>query len=168
MNKNIVLIGMSGSGKTTIGKALSIVLNKKLIDVDSYIEETQGKSISEIFNQGEAHFRELESKAVLKIAENTNSIISTGGGVIKKEENMIELKKNGIVIYIDRPVERIINDIDNSNRPLLKNNKTNLYEMYELRHPLYKKYSDIIVVNDSTEEEVIDKIIELLRQLKIS
>ena len=166
MNKNIVLIGMSGSGKTTIGKALSIILNKKLIDIDSYIEETQGKSISEIFKKGEAHFREIESNAVLKIAQNTNSIISTGGGIIKKEENMLQLKKNGIVIYIDRPVEMILNDIDDSNRPLLKNNKTNLYEMYELRHPLYKMYSDIIVVNDATEEEVINKIIEVLGQLQ--
>lgn len=166
MNKNIVLIGMSGSGKTTIGKALSIILNKKLIDIDAYIEETQGKSISEIFNKGEAHFREIESNAVLKISKNTNSIISTGGGIIKKEENMLQLKKNGIVIYIDRPVEKIINDIDDSNRPLLKNNKTNLYEMYELRYPLYKKYSDIIVSNDATEEEIINKIIVILGQLQ--
>ena len=166
MNKNIVLIGMSGSGKTTIGKALSIILNKKLIDIDAYIEETQGKSISEIFNKGEDHFREIESNAVLKISRNTNTIISTGGGIIKKEKNMLELKKNGIVIYIDRPVERILKDIDDSNRPLLKNNKTNLYEMYELRYPLYKKYSDIIVVNDASEEEVINKIIEILGQLQ--
>lgn len=166
MNKNIVLIGMSGSGKTTIGRAISIILNRDLIDIDAYIEETQGESISEIFSKGEAHFREIESKAVLKIYKNTNSIISTGGGIIKKEENMLQLKKNGIVIYIDRPVEMIINDIDDRNRPLLKNNKTNLYEMYELRYPLYKKYSDIIIVNDGTEEDAINKIIEILGQLQ--
>ena len=166
MDKNIVLIGMSGSGKTTIGKTLSIILNKKLIDIDSYIEQAQGKSISEIFTNGEACFREIESNAVLKISQNTNSIISTGGGIIKKEQNMIELKKNGIVIYIDRGVEIILNDIDYSNRPLLKNNKTNLHEMYELRYPLYKKYSDIVVVNDATVEEVVNKIIRSLEQLQ--
>lgn len=166
MNKNIVLIGMSGSGKTTIGKTLSIILNRKLIDIDSYIEEAQGKSISEIFTKGEAYFREIESNAVLKISQNTNSIISTGGGIIKKEQNMIELKKNGIVIYINRGVEIILNDIDYSNRPLLKNNKTNLHEMYELRYPLYKKYSDIVVINDATVEEVINKIIRSLEQLQ--
>jgi len=166
MNKNIVLIGMSGSGKTTIGKAISIILNKKLIDIDIYIEETQGKSIPEIFKNGEAHFREIESNAVFEISQSTNTVISTGGGIIKKEENMIELRKNGIVIFIDRPVEKIINDIDDSNRPLLKNNKTNLYEMYELRYPLYKKYCDVSVANDTTEEEVINKIIEILSQLQ--
>ena len=164
MNKNIVLIGMSGCGKTTLGKALSIILNKKLIDIDIYIEETQGKSISEIFIQGEDHFREVESKAVLEVSQNSDSIISTGGGIIKKEENMLELKKNGVVIFIDRPVEMILKDIDASNRPLLKNNITNLYKMYELRYPLYKKYSDIIVVNDATEKDVTRKIIEALKQ----
>ena len=162
MNKNIVLIGMSGSGKTTIGKALSIILNKKLIDIDSYIEKTEGKSILEIFDKGEARFREIESNAVLKISQDTNSIISTGGGIIKKEQNMLELKKNGIVIYIDRPIEMIFNDIDDSNRPLLKNNKTNLYEMYELRYPLYKKYSDIVILNDACVEDIINKIIKIL------
>ncbi|MBC8062882.1 MAG: shikimate kinase [Clostridiaceae bacterium] len=166
MNKNIVLIGMSGSGKTTIGKALSKALNKELIDIDLYIEKTQGKSISEIFNKGEVHFRDIESHAVLKVSKNTNCIISTGGGVIKNEVNMKELKKNSIVIYIDRPVEMILKDIDDTNRPLLKNNKTNLYEMYESRDPLYKKYSDIIVVNDGNEEEVINKIIDILGQLQ--
>jgi len=166
MNKNIVLIGMSGSGKTTIGKALSIILNKKLIDIDSYIEKTEGKSILEIFDKGEAHFREIESKAVLMISKNIDSIISTGGGIIKKEKNMALLKENGIVIYIDRPVEMILKDIDDTNRPLLKNNKTNLYEMYELRNPLYKKYSDLIVVNDASEEMVINKIIKILEQLQ--
>ena len=166
MNKNIVLIGMSGSGKTTIGKALSIILNKKLIDIDSYIEKTEGKSILEIFDKGEAHFREIVSKAVLMISKNIDSIISTGGGIIKKEKNMALLKENGIVIYIDRPVEMILKDIDDTNRPLLKNNKTNLYEMYELRNPLYKKYSDLIVVNDASEEMVINKIIKILEQLQ--
>ena len=166
MNKNIVLIGMSGCGKTTIGNALSAILNKKLIDIDIYIEKIQGKSISEIFNKGEAHFREVESNVVLEISQNTNSIISTGGGIIKKEENMLELKKNGIIIFIDRPVEMILKDIDDSNRPLLKNNKTNLYEMYKSRYPLYKKYSDIVVANDGAEEEVINKIIEILKQLQ--
>jgi len=162
MNKNIVLIGMSGSGKTSIGKDLSIILNKKFIDTDEYIEETQGKSILEIFNKGEAYFREIESNAVLKVSQNTNTVISTGGGVIKKEENMINLKKNSLVIFIDRPVEEIIKGIDESNRPLLKNRKMNLYEMYELRYPLYIKYSDVIVANNGTYDETINNIIKIL------
>ena len=166
MNKNIVLIGMSGSGKTSIGKDISIILNKKFIDTDAYIEEIEGKSISEIFNKGEAYFRKVESNAILKVSQNTNSVISTGGGVIKREENMINLKKNSIVLFINRPVERIINDIDESNRPLLKNKKTNLYEMYNLRYPLYKKYSDIIVANNITYEEVINNIINILELRK--
>jgi shikimate kinase len=164
MDKNIVLIGMSGAGKTTIGKALSSILNKQLVDIDEYIESTQGEAISEIFKMGECHFREIESQAVENIAKLVNCIISTGGGVIKKEENMFQLKQNGIIFFIDRPIEKIAEDIDDSKRPLIKNNKANLYELHKLRYPLYIKYSDYVIYNEVSEENVIDKILKILEQ----
>lgn len=166
MNKNIVLIGMSGAGKTTIGKALSSQLNKQLIDVDQYIEAAEGKAISEIFKMGEPYFREIESQAVENIAKELNCIISTGGGVIKNKENIRQLKKNGIIFFIDRPIEKIAEDIDDSNRPLIKNNKNNLYELHRLRYPLYTQYSDYVILNDGSEETVVNKILKILYLLQ--
>lgn len=161
-NVNIVLIGMSGCGKTTIGKMLSDKLNRKFVDIDEYIEETEGKTISEIFKNGEDFFRNIESKAVVQLSKIGGTIISTGGGVIKIQDNMKELSDKGIIFFIDRPIEKIAGDIDESNRPLIKNNKNYLYDLHKERYPLYKKYSDYIVVNDSTEEDLLKSIIDIL------
>ncbi len=99
-NKNIVLIGMPGCGKTTIGRSISSKLNKKFIDVDEYIECKYNKSIPQIFKEnGEEYFRNIELKSVEEISNKEDSIISTGGGVIKNEQNIINLKQNGIVSF---------------------------------------------------------------------
>ncbi len=74
---------------------------------------------------------------------------------------MIELRKNSIIIFIDRPIDKILEDIDDTSRPLIKNNKSYLYDLHKERYPLYKKYSDYTVVNDSSEKEVLNKIIEI-------
>ena len=158
---NIVLVGMSGCGKTTIGELLAKELNKSFIDVDQYVEKQQGKTIPEIFKNGEAFFREIESNAVVEVSQKKGNVISTGGGVIKIEANMVELSKNSIIIFIDRPIDKILADIDDTSRPLIKNNKSYLYDLHKERYPLYKKFSDYTVVNDSSEEEVLNRIVEI-------
>ena len=103
--KNIILIGMPASGKTTISELLAEKLDMYWYDVDVYLEEKEGKLIKEIFSlHGEDHFRELEEKYTKELANKENIIISTGGGVIKRESNIENLKKNGVIIFIDRDV----------------------------------------------------------------
>jgi len=163
MDKNIVLIGMPGCGKTTIGKILSKKLGYKFIDVDEYIEENSGKSISQLFELGEDYFRTLEMEAVNKLSSEKATVISTGGGVIKNYSNMKELKENGLVIFIDRDIENIAEDVKVSKRPLLKDGVNKLYEIFNERYELYKKYCDYHVINSSSIEEVVKRIMEVIK-----
>lgn len=160
MGRNIVLIGMPGAGKTTIGKMLYEKLELKFVDVDEFIVEESGKTIPELFDVGESHFREVERRAVKKLSMGKSSIIATGGGVIKNKENIEALKKQGMIVFIDRPLENIAGDVEISKRPLLKEGVQKLYDLYKERYELYKKHSDIHVMNDSEIEDVVDKIIE--------
>jgi len=160
MGKNIVLIGMPGSGKTTIAKALNRRLGLKFVDVDEYIEKYSGKSIPELFSVSESHFRNFESEAILRLSMDHSLVIATGGGVVKNNININRLKKNGVIIFIDRPIENIAGDVEISKRPLLKDGVNKLYDLYNERYELYKKYSHFRVVNDSEIENVVENIID--------
>ena len=125
MNKNIILIGMMGCGKTTISKELSKELPQyTYIDIDSEIEKSTQKKISEIFlKHGEPFFRMLESDKIKKICKESGHIISVGGGAFENEENRDIMLKNGIVIYLKATSDEIFNRIKNeTHRPLLKQN----------------------------------------------
>lgn len=162
IDKNIVFIGLPGCGKTSIGKKVAEKLTLPFYDVDEYIEKKEEKQIKEIFLKGEPYFRKLESQAIEEISGNNLCVISTGGGSVKVSSNMETLKQNSIIFFIKRPIENIIQDIDTSTRPLLTEDMTKLYELYEERYPLYKKYSDIEVLNDTDFQEVVDKIVHLI------
>lgn len=162
MNKNIVLIGMPGCGKSTIGYELSKKLSMEFVDIDTYIEKSENMTISSMFEISEEYFRQIESKYVEKISELKSTVISTGGGVVKNESNMLLLKSNSVIIYINRKTEDIIKDIDTSNRPLLKDKRERLYELFNERHSLYQKYCDIEVLNNSDISYIVDKIYDLM------
>jgi shikimate kinase len=160
INKNIVLIGLPGCGKTTIGRAAAESLSMSFYDVDEYIEEKEGKLIKAIFLQGEAYFRKLESQAIEELSKKSSSVIATGGGAVKVSSNMEILKDNSIIFFINRSVENIIKDIDTSNRPLLAEGAARVYKLYEERYALYKKYCHFEVLNDSSIQAAVDKIIK--------
>lgn len=162
LKKHIFLIGMPGAGKTTIGKLLSQKLNLEFIDLDSYIKEKNHSSIEAMFEKGEAHFRKLESEALRDAVKLSPRVISTGGGIITREENVSLLKTYGTIIYIDRDVETIIKDIDVSHRPLLLEGKERLFKLYEERKSIYEASCDYRVKNDNTFEHIVDKIIATL------
>lgn len=159
---NIVLIGMPGCGKSTIGRLLSQKINMKFCDIDDYIEAKENRSISEIFKCGEACFRDIEEKAVEEISSIKGYVIATGGGVVLRRINIDYLKKNGVIIFLNRPLDEIALDVEFSKRPLLKEGRDKLYKLYEERYDLYKKYCDFEILNCGTIEEAVDKIISIL------
>jgi len=159
--RNIVLIGIMGCGKTTVAERLSQELKMPFMDTDALIEKEYGP-ISRLFERGEEYFRKVESQSVSRVSSMEGVIISTGGGVVLREENVRSLKQNGIIIFIDRPVHFIVNSIDCSNRPLLKNGPEALYALAEKRYPIYKACCDYHVVSDNDLSHTVQRIMEIL------
>ena len=154
---------MPGCGKSTIGKLISKELNLKFFDMDKYIENMTSKTIPELFENGEEYFRDFETKACEELAKINNALISSGGGVVKRKENIDILKKEAsYIIFIDRPLEELLNDIDISNRPLLKDGREKLIKLYEERYELYKSAADNIVENDKSIRDTVDKVKKII------
>lgn len=167
MKNKVVIIGMPGSGKTTIGKILGKELSLKFYDMDEYIQKTTSKSIIELFENGEEYFRDIESDICRELSQKENVLISTGGGVIKRKENIDAFKENALIIFLDRPVEKILEDVDVSKRPLLKDGKEKVINLYKERYELYKKYADEIVVNDKDMRHVIESLKNKILKINI-
>ena len=161
--KNIILIGMMGCGKTTISKKLSEVLNRPVIDIDEYLEHKYQMTIAEMFDISEDYFREREHVCCQDISQLDGYIVSTGGGVIKNPQNIKVLKNNGIIFYLDRPIENILQDIDTASRPLLKDGPEKLYQLYHERHTLYLQACDYQIENQTSIDEVINQIISIIK-----
>jgi shikimate kinase len=160
-NKNIVLTGIMGCGKTTIGRLLAEKLCIEFIDLDRYIEEKWG-CINELFQKGEEYFRDIESQSVVEVSNKDGVVIATGGGVVKRMKNVAALKKNGIIFFIDRPLEDILSDIDTSERPLLKEGKERLIQIFKERYSLYISTCDVHIKNNGDIQPVVDDIIRNL------
>ena len=162
---NIVLIGMPSAGKTTIGKMLEEKLGKEFIDLDDMIIAKAGKSIPEIFQEsGEAGFRAIETEVAIEASKMNNKIIATGGGVVKHKVNMDFLHLNGITIFIDRDIDKLISS--DPNRPL-SNSKQALQQMHKERYPLYQKYAAYVAVNNANVEETVDDIVNAYHSILI-
>ncbi len=152
-SENIVLIGMPGCGKSTVGKALAALLGKPFIDTDALIVQKAGKPIPEIFaKHGEEHFRAIEHEVICKACAAHGQVIATGGGVITRLENHYPLGQNGTVVWLTRPLAQLATD----GRPLSQAGK--LEEMYRVREPLYRAFCDIQIDNDGTPDGVAARI----------
>jgi len=157
--KNIVLIGMPSSGKSTIGRILSQKLKRKFVDIDTLIAEEIGMSVQEIFIQyGESYFRKLESEKVAEVSTQFGLVIATGGGVVLENKNLTYLKQNGEIILLKRDIDLI--EID-ENRPLLKD-KLEYKKLYLERKQQYEASMDICIENNDSIEEAVRRILEVL------
>lgn len=155
--QNIVLVGMPGSGKTTIGKLLAKQHSMKFIDTDEQIVKRTEKSIPQIFSEiGEQGFRKIETEIIRSISGVQNTVISTGGGAILNKNNIDILKENGKVYFIDRPLCEIVTTSD---RPL-SSNKDDLIKRYEERYPLYCSCCDKQVATENDPYINMQKISE--------
>ena len=154
---NIVLIGMPMSGKTTLGKMLASAFNKEYIDIDKEIVKKENMSINEIFEtKGEEYFRKIEKEFYKEYAKKNGLIISTGGGIVKNIESIDRLKENGMVIFIDRKIEKMI---INNKRPLSKS-KEDIIKLYNERYKLYLKHSDKRITNNGSKKRAVIYMVE--------
>ena len=155
--KNLLLIGMPGCGKTTVGQALARCLGRPLEDVDQSIVETAGCSIPEIFQrEGEEGFRAREHRALCQVAKESGRVIACGGGVVTRRENWDPMRQNSTVIYLRRDLSLL----PTGGRPMSQANP--LEELYRQRAPLYGQLADQIVDNQGTPEETAQEIIRRL------
>jgi len=155
--RNLVFIGMPGSGKSILAKKTSEILNLPLLDTDQMIVERIGMEIKDYFAfYGEKKFREIEQEVIHEIAKENGIIISTGGGVVLFEENMKALRMNGVIFFVDRDPQKLeVSD----HRPLSPD-RQRVLALYEQRIELYQKYKDVLIDNNGELEEALIKCIE--------
>lgn len=151
---NIVLCGFMGCGKSTVGKNIARKSGRHFIDMDSYIEEKAGMTVSEIFEKyGENGFRDIEHAVCMELSEKTNLIIASGGGAFTFERNVQVFKGKDTIVFLDVPLEVIKLRLKNDTvRPLLQrpDKEKAMTDLYNIRYPIYKNAADIVVKGKGT------------------
>ena len=147
MEKNIVLIGMMGCGKTTVGGLLARRLGRELADTDVLIERRQGRSIPDIFaDHGEERFRELELELCRELGGRSGLVVACGGGLPLRDGAIAALKKNGLVFWLDRDPGETYYGLDVSGRPLAQAGREDFVRRYQDRAPVYRRWADHAVL----------------------
>lgn len=164
---NIVLIGFMGSGKSSIARELAKKMNLKVMEMDNDIEREEGRSITDIFaEEGEGYFRALETSYLERAQGKNNKIISTGGGVITKEENVKLLHNIGTVVFLQADIAHIMNNVKgDTKRPLLQEEdvEAKVSAMLEEREPKYLSAADVIIQTSGKPiKNIVDEIISIL------
>lgn len=155
--QNIILIGMPGCGKTTVGTILAQKLGRKFVDADAVLTKNAGITIPEIFaSEGEAGFRTRETLTLKEVCKQSSLVIATGGGCVTRQENYDILRQNGTIVWLHRELACLPTD----GRPLSQAN--NLNDMYRVRKPLYEAFADISINNNASPEDAAQRLLEQL------
>lgn len=162
---NIVLIGMPGAGKTTIGRKLHKLLDRPVLDSDDQVIKETGRSVKDLFQEGEDVFRAAETAAIKTLSEMDGIIISCGGGLVKRPENIAYLQQNGKIFFLNRDLEAIAGSVDKTSRPLLNSAEDRLTQLYRERMPLYLKYSDYAIPVNEDFDQTAAQIVRLIKEL---
>lgn len=164
--KNIILIGMMGCGKTTAGRLLAQQLGRPFVDCDELMEGHTGRTIAEIFAQdGERGFRSLESQVLEQLSNQEGLVIATGGGAVLSRKNVISLRRNGTLVFLDRPIDEICASLDTKDRPLAQDGHQAFVARHQHRMPHYLTAADVIIHNFSTPEATVAEILEKISEL---
>ncbi len=161
--KNIVLIGMMGCGKSTVGALLSERLGRELVDTDELIVEREGRSIPEIFSAaGEGHFRDLERDVSRELAAREGLIVACGGGLPLRPDCIRPLKDSGVVFWLRRDPGETYDTMDTASRPLAQQGREAFLARFAQREPIYRKWADHVIEDLSSPERTLNAIIEVL------
>ncbi|WP_209344261.1 shikimate kinase [Flavonifractor sp. AGMB03687] len=164
MRDNVVLIGMMGCGKSTVGKLLAEALDFAFVDTDQYIEEALGRTIPDIFaKEGEAFFRDQELGAAEELALGKGQVIACGGGLPTRADSIASLKYSGTVIFLRRDPGEIYDNVSMGGRPLGQQGREAFLERYAGREPIYQAWADHVVEVQATPEETVQRILEVLK-----
>lgn len=171
---NIVLIGMSGAGKSTVGKYIADKLKMRFVDTDDIIVTNSGKTIKHIFAEyGEEYFRRLEKEVITKLAPVSNTVIATGGGVVLDRANIELLKINGIIFFLEASIDTLVYNIERAaykeHRPLIENSnnkRSRIERLYSSRERLYRESADYSIKTDNKSiAQIGDEIIFIFKNI---
>ena len=166
MGKNIILIGMMGCGKSTVGSLLARRLGLELADTDALIEQRQGRSIPDIFSRdGEEGFRALELALCRELSGRRGLVIACGGGLPTREEAMAALKETGPVFWLDRDPGQTYDGLDVSGRPLAQGGREDFLERYAARSPIYRRWADYVIPCGDGPQGAAERVSAIYREV---
>lgn len=161
--QNIVLIGMMGCGKSTMGRLLSERLGRRLVDTDELIVEREGRSINDIFAaEGEDYFRDQELGVSEELARESGLIIACGGGLPLRCDCIGSLRRSGFVVWLRRDPGETYDSMDTAGRPLARQGRQDFLDRFAQREPVYRACADAVIDDFSSPEQTLKKILEVL------